>query len=85
MVKDPYIIDWSVDAEDWLWAGSDTPERQARSFQRDLKKGGNLADVHFRHHSTVEQFREFFKAVKESGKHIMRVDQCLEDPDAPLL
>ncbi|KAL1957365.1 hypothetical protein VTO42DRAFT_6045 [Malbranchea cinnamomea] len=85
IIEDPYIINWSVDVEDWLWADTDTPEKQLRAFRRDLKKGGNLAVMHYAHHTTVGYFREFIKMVKESGKQIMRVDQCLEDPNAPSL
>ena len=71
--------------EDWLWAGTDTPERQLRAFQRGLNKGGNLAVMHYSHYTTVDYFREMIRMVRESGKQIMRVDQCLEDPDAPPL
>ncbi|EEP75557.1 conserved hypothetical protein [Uncinocarpus reesii 1704] len=84
-VKDPYIINWSVDIEDWLWAHSPTPEKQYEAFKRDLEKGGDLAVMHFLHRSTVDYFRDVFQLVKASGKRIMRVDQCMEDPNAPPL
>jgi len=38
----PYIVNWSVGVEDWLWAQTDTPEKQLEAFQRDVAKGGNL-------------------------------------------
>lgn len=41
--------------------------------------------MHYLSHTTVEYFREFIRYAKQQGKHIMRVDQCLEDPDAPAL
>jgi hypothetical protein len=83
ILPDPYIINWSVDVEDWLWADGDTPERQLQAFKRDLSMGGDLAVMHYLRSSTVQYFREFFALVKNTGKDIMRVDQCMEDPDAP--
>lgn len=41
------VINWSVDVEDWLWAESDTPEKQTEAVQRDLNKGGNLVVMHY--------------------------------------
>ncbi|KMP00189.1 hypothetical protein CISG_02742 [Coccidioides immitis RMSCC 3703] len=84
-IENPYIITWSVDIEDWLWAHSPTPEKQYEAFKRDLEKGGDLAVMHFLHRSTVDYFKDVFQLVKASGKQIMRVDQCMEDPDAPPL
>ncbi|KAL1842131.1 hypothetical protein VTJ49DRAFT_6010 [Mycothermus thermophilus] len=82
---EPYIVNWSVDVEDWLWAWSDTPGKQLEAFQRDLSKGGNLLVMHYLHESTVELLPEFIRLVKETGKTLMRVDQCMEDPRAPPL
>ncbi|KAI1960377.1 hypothetical protein LOZ58_004100 [Ophidiomyces ophidiicola] len=84
-IEDPYIVNWSVDIEDWLWAGSKTPEKQLEAFKRDLQKGGDIAVMHFLHRSTVDYFRDVFRLVKESGRQIMRVDQCMNDPNAPPL
>lgn len=70
--------------EDWLWAATDTPERQLEAFARDLERGGNLAVLHYLYPSTVAYFRRFIHMVKAAGLDIMRVDQCLEDPEAPL-
>lgn len=84
-VLDPYIVNWSVDVEDWLWANTDTPERQIEAFTRDVMKGGNLAVMHYLSPSTVAYFRQFIHTVKAAGMHIMRIDQCLEDPNAPPL
>ncbi|KAK8055226.1 hypothetical protein PG993_000453 [Apiospora rasikravindrae] len=36
----PYIVQWSVDVEDWLYATGPTPEKQLDAFKRDLAKGG---------------------------------------------
>lgn len=82
-IPNPYIINWSVDIEDWLWANSDTPERQVCAFTRDVLRGGNLAVMHYLSPSTVAYFREFIHTVKSAGMNIMRIDQCLEDPRAP--
>lgn len=82
-IRDPYIVNWSVDIEDWLYADSPIPEKQFEAFQRDLNKGGDLAVMHFLSPTTVGYFRDVFKLVKDSGKQIMRVDQCMEDPEAP--
>lgn len=60
------------------------PERQLEAFKRDLAKGGNLAVMHYLYPSTVVYFRRFIHMVKAAGLDIMRVDQCLEDVDAPL-
>lgn len=79
----PYIVNWSVDIEDWLWANTDTPEKQLDAFWRDLMRGGNLAVMHYLSESTVDYFREFIRMVKSSGMHIMRIDQCLEDLRSP--
>lgn len=81
----PYIVEWSIDIEDWLWAESDTPEKQLDAFKRDVKAGGNLMVMHYLYNSTVELLPEFIRVAKGTGKRLMRVDQCLEDPNAPAL
>ncbi|KAF2140743.1 carbohydrate esterase family 4 protein [Aplosporella prunicola CBS 121167] len=81
----PYIINWSVDVEDWLWAETSTPEKQLDAFQRDVDKGGNLVVMHYLYPSTVGYLRQFIQIAKATGKQLMRVDQCLEDPNAPAL
>ncbi|KPM43239.1 hypothetical protein AK830_g3339 [Neonectria ditissima] len=80
-----YLINWSVDVEDWLWAETSTPEKQVDSFKADIAKGGNLVVMHFSYNTTVEYFPEFIRLAKATGKQIMRVDQCMEDPNAPPL
>jgi hypothetical protein len=84
-LKDPYIVNWSVDIEDWLWADSDTPEKQLEAFQRDIDRGGNLVVMHYLNPTTVGYFREIIQMAKATGKRIMRVDQCMMDPEAPPL
>ncbi|KAF8418421.1 glycosyl hydrolase [Tirmania nivea] len=79
------VINWSVDVEDWLWAESATPEKQLEAFKRDVGKGGNLVVMHYLYPSTVGYLREFIQLAKKTGKTLMRVDQCLEDPEAPPL
>ncbi|KAK3996183.1 hypothetical protein QBC44DRAFT_318343, partial [Cladorrhinum sp. PSN332] len=81
----PYIVGWSIDVEDWIWAETSTPEKQLDAFKRDLAKGGNLLVMHYLYESTVELLPEFIRLAKASGKKLMRVDQCLEDPAAPAL
>ncbi|KAF7519966.1 hypothetical protein G7054_g12924 [Neopestalotiopsis clavispora] len=81
----PYIVGWSVDVEDWLWAESATPEKQLDAFKRDLAKGGNLVVMHYLYSSTVGYLQEFIQLAKATGKQLMRVDQCMEDPNAPPL
>jgi peptidoglycan/xylan/chitin deacetylase (PgdA/CDA1 family) len=81
----PTITMWSVDVEDWLWAESDTPEEQLKAFQRDVDKGGNLVVMHYLYPSTVGYLKQFIQIAKASGKDLMRVDQCMQDPNAPAL
>jgi peptidoglycan/xylan/chitin deacetylase (PgdA/CDA1 family) len=81
----PTITMWSVDVEDWLWAETNTPEQQLTAFQRDVDKGGNLVVLHYLYPSTVGYLREFIQKAKATGKQLMRVDQCMEDPNAPAL
>ncbi|KAL7271522.1 hypothetical protein RUND412_005714 [Rhizina undulata] len=78
-------INWSIDVEDWLWALSSTPEKQLEAFQRDLAKGGNLVVMHYLYPTTVGYLKQFIQLAKATGKQLMRVDQCLEDPEAPPL
>lgn len=84
-VSDPYIVQWSIDVEDWLWAESATPEKQLEAFKRDLAKGGDLVVMHYLYPSTVGYLKEFIKLAKATGKQLMRVDQCMMDPNAPPL
>ena len=44
-IDNPYIVNWSVDVEDWLWANTDEPWRQLRAFQRDVKYFRDFIDV----------------------------------------
>ncbi|KAF3046949.1 hypothetical protein E8E12_009127 [Didymella heteroderae] len=83
--KKPTITNWSVDVEDWLWAETDTPEQQLTAFQRDVSKGGNLVVLHYLYPSTVSYLRQFIQIAKATGKQLMRVDQCMMDPNAPAL
>jgi peptidoglycan/xylan/chitin deacetylase (PgdA/CDA1 family) len=81
----PYIVQWSVDVEDWIWAESDTPEKQLDAFKRDVAAGGNLVVMHYLYNSTVELLPQFIEIAKATGKTLMRVDQCMQDPKAPRL
>lgn len=74
----PYIVGWSVDVEDWLWAETATPEKQLDAFKRDLAMGGNLVVMHYLYASTVGYLQEFIQLAKATGKQLMRVDQCME-------
>lgn len=85
LIPDPYIVNWSVDIEDWLYADSDTPEKQLDAFKRDVSRGGDLVVMHYLSPSTVGYFREVIRIAKATGKRIMRVDQCMDDPNAPAL
>lgn len=84
-VDDPYIVMWNIDVEDWLWAETDTPEKQLAAFKRDLAKGGNLVVMHYLYPSTVNYLKQFIQLAKATGKQLMRVDQCMMDPNAPPL
>jgi peptidoglycan/xylan/chitin deacetylase (PgdA/CDA1 family) len=81
----PYIVNWSVDVQDWMWAMTDTPEKQLDAFQADLSKGGNLVVMHYLYKSTVDYLPRFIEMAKQTGKQLMRVDQCMMDPNAPPL
>jgi peptidoglycan/xylan/chitin deacetylase (PgdA/CDA1 family) len=81
----PYIVNWSVDVEDWIWATSDTPQKQLEAFQRDVNKGGSLVVMHYLYQSTVDYLPQFIEMAKKTGKQLMRVDQCMMDPNAPPL
>ena len=83
--ENAHLVGWSIDIEDWIWAESDTPEKQLDAYKRDLAKGGNLLVMHYLYESTVELLPEFIRLAKASGKTLMRVDQCMEDPNAPPL
>jgi peptidoglycan/xylan/chitin deacetylase (PgdA/CDA1 family) len=83
--NNPYIVNWSVDVEDWLWAQSSTPEKQLDAFKEDIAKGGNLVVMHYLYPSTVKYLRQFIQLAKATGKQLMRVDQCMMDPLAPPL
>ncbi|KAL8914322.1 MAG: hypothetical protein Q9171_001042 [Xanthocarpia ochracea] len=79
------FINWSVDVEDYLWALSSTPEKQLEAFKRDLARGGNLVVMHYLYPITVQYLPQFITLAKATGKQLMRVDQCMEDPEAPPL
>ncbi|CUS09219.1 unnamed protein product, partial [Tuber aestivum] len=79
------VIHWSVDVEDWLWATSSTPQKQLDAFKRDVNKGGNLVVMHYLYPSTVNYLKQFIQIAKATGKQLMRVDQCMMDPNAPPL
>jgi peptidoglycan/xylan/chitin deacetylase (PgdA/CDA1 family) len=81
----PYIVNWSVDVEDWLWATGPTPEKQLDAFNRDVAKGGNLVVMHYLYPTTVDYLRQFIQIAKATGKQLMRLDQCMMDPNAPPL
>ena len=82
-INDPYIVNWSVDVEDWLWANTSTPEKQLDAFRRDVARGGNLVVMHYLNPSTVKYLPLFIQHVKRAGFRIMRIDQCLNDPSSP--
>lgn len=84
-IPNPYIVNWSVDVEDWLWANSSTPEKQLEAFYRGVARGGNLAVMHFLNPTTVGYLPQFIRHVKSVGFRIMRIDQCMEDPNSPPL
>lgn len=84
-IDNPYIVNWSVDVEDWLWANTDEPWRQLSAFRRDVERGGDLVVMHYLTWSTVKYFRDFIDIARRKGKRIMRIDQCMMDPNAPEL
>jgi peptidoglycan/xylan/chitin deacetylase (PgdA/CDA1 family) len=79
------FIAWSVDVQDYLWALSSTPQNQITNFQSDVNAGGNLVVMHYLYQTTVDYLPQFIAIAKSTGKQLMRVDQCLEDPNAPPL
>lgn len=79
------FVAWSVDVQDWLWALSSTPQNQVTNFQSDVDKGGNLVVMHYLYQTTVDYLPQFISIAQKTGKQLMRVDQCLEDPNAPPL
>ena len=79
------FVAWSVDVQDYLWALSSTPENQITNFQSDVDKGGNLVVMHYLYNTTVSYLPQLIAIAKKTGKQLMRVDQCLEDPNAPPL
>ncbi|KAL9024911.1 MAG: hypothetical protein Q9196_006166 [Gyalolechia fulgens] len=83
MIPDSKFINWNVDVEDYLWALSSTPEKQLEAFQRDLARGGNLVVMHYLYPTTVQYLPQFIALAKATGKRLMRVDQCMEDLEAP--
>ncbi|RWA04668.1 hypothetical protein EKO27_g10429 [Xylaria grammica] len=85
LVPDPYIVQWSVDIEDWLWAETSTPEKQIDAFRRDVAAGGTITVMHYLYNSTVSYLPQFIQIAKATGKQLMRVDQCMMDPNAPPL
>ncbi|KAI4275330.1 MAG: hypothetical protein LQ337_003314 [Flavoplaca oasis] len=85
VIPDSKFINWSVDVEDYLWALSSTPEKQLDAFKRDLGRGGNLVVMHYLYPTTVQYLPQFIALAKATGKQLMRVDQCMEDPEAPPL
>ncbi|KAI4287731.1 MAG: hypothetical protein L6R35_003010 [Caloplaca aegaea] len=85
IIPDSKFIGWSVDVEDYLWALSSTPEKQLDAFKRDLARGGNLVVMHYLYPTTVQYLPQFIALAKATGKQLMRVDQCMEDPEAPPL
>ncbi|KAI0538070.1 hypothetical protein GGR58DRAFT_318522 [Xylaria digitata] len=85
LVPDPYIVQWSVDIEDWLWAETSTPEKQIDAFRRDVTAGGTITVMHYLYNSTVSYLPQFIEIAKATGKQLMRVDQCMMDPNAPPL
>ncbi|KAJ5555041.1 Glycoside hydrolase/deacetylase beta/alpha-barrel [Penicillium sp. DV-2018c] len=84
-IPNPYIVNWSVDVEDWLWANTTTPEKQLDAFYRSVGLGGNLAVMHYLNPTTIQYLPQFIRYVKSAGFRIMRIDQCLEDVAAPPL
>lgn len=83
--NDSYVVNWSVDVEDWKWGQTKSPRMQLQAFKRDLAAGGDIVVMHYLYPSTVHLFRDFIRAAKASGKQIMRIDQCMMDPRAPPL
>ncbi|CCU75580.1 chitin deacetylase [Blumeria hordei DH14] len=79
------FVMWSVDVQDYLWAQSPTPENQITNFENDVKLGGNLVVMHYLYETTVNYLPRFIAIAKSTGKQLMRVDQCMEDPNAPPL
>jgi hypothetical protein len=41
--------------------------------------------MHYLYNTTVSYIPQFIAIAKATGKQLMRVDQCLEDPNAPPL
>ncbi|TAQ90959.1 hypothetical protein B7494_g713 [Chlorociboria aeruginascens] len=85
LVPGALFVEWSVDVGDWIWAETSTPENQITNFQSDVDSGGNIVVCHYLYNSTVSYIPQFIDIAKKTGKQLMRVDQCLEDPDAPPL
>lgn len=85
LIPNSKFIEWSVDVQDYLWALSSTPQNQITNFQSDVDKGGNLVVMHYLYQTTVDYLPQFIAIAKKTGKQLMRVDQCLEDPNAPPL
>ena len=71
--------------KDYLYGTSATPEKQLEAFNTDMNSGGSLVVMHYLTQSTVDYLRPMIQSAKQAGKTIMRVDQCMGDPNAPPL
>ena len=83
LVPDPTLVHWSIDVEDWRWGTSDAPEKQLEAFRQSMAAGGDLVVMHYLYPSTLKYFPQMIKEAKAAGKHFLRVDQCMRDPEAP--
>jgi peptidoglycan/xylan/chitin deacetylase (PgdA/CDA1 family) len=79
------IVMWSVDLQDWVWAATSTPEKQITAFESDVDKGGSISVGHYLYSSSVSYFPQLIQYVKSKGLTMMRLDQCMMDPNAPPL
>ena len=57
--------------------------KAAGRFQKRYREGRNLVVMHYLYPTTVNYLSQFIELAKATVKQLMRVDQCMEDPDAP--
>lgn len=80
------IIQWSIDVKDWLYGSTDNlnQRKQYKIFKKRLMAGGDIVVMHYLHKSTVDQLRDMIRLAKQQGRRFVRMDQCVNDPEAPL-
>jgi len=82
-VLDAMLVTWSINLEERGWGVGSDLDADLDVLEDQLLRGGNLISLHATTPAVVKNLGTIIRRIRARGYRLVRVDQCLLDPQAP--